>query len=288
MPATTANHLFTLPIPALYPSDTTTAPARTFTCTTHPSNPLIYILTFTSPPDNRLTTPFLRTFLHALRILSLRHPSGLLITTSSIPKFYSNGLDLDHVAATPEYRTTLHSVLLALLSFPMPTLALLNGHAFAGGALLALHHDYRVMNPSKGYFCLNEIDFGMLIGTPLLSIARQKLKPQTFRTLVLEGRRYSGPAAVEDGLVDAVGGMEEAVAYAGREKGRELWTKGKSGIYAKMREEMYRVSVEAMRDTTATDVWREGLEGDKARERRVAESMVSQWEKTEKDVKAKL
>jgi len=55
-----------------------------------------------------------------------------------------------------------------------------------------------------------------------------------------------------------------------------------------MREEMYRVSVEAMRDTTATDVWREGLEGDKAEERRVAESMVSQWEKTGKDAKAKL
>jgi len=82
--------------------------------------------------------------------------------------------------------------------------------------------------------------------------------------------------------------VEEAVAYAGREKGRELWTKGKSGIIAKMREEMYRVSVEAMRDTTATDVWREGLEGDKAEERRVAESMVSQWEKTGKDAKAKL
>ena len=33
----------------------------------------------------------------------------------------------------------------------MPTIALLNGHAFAGGLMLAMHHDYRIMNPSKGF-----------------------------------------------------------------------------------------------------------------------------------------
>lgn len=33
----------------------------------------------------------------------------------------------------------------------MPTVALLNGHTFAGGLILAMHHDYRIQNPTKGF-----------------------------------------------------------------------------------------------------------------------------------------
>lgn len=223
-------------------------------------------------------TPFLHTFHRALSILSLRHPPGLLITTSGISKFFSNGLDLDHVHSThlnSFYTTALFPVFRALLSFPMPTLALLNGHTFAGGLLLAMHHDYRLMNPAKGFAALNEIDFGMLIETPLLSAVREKTSAATFRALILEGRRFPAKAAVEAGFVDEVGGLEEAVKYAVE---RKLWEKGKSGVFARMREEMYRQSVDALSDYTATKMWREGVEGEKVREGREAEEWVRRWE----------
>ena len=56
----------------------------------------VYLVEFTSPPDNRLTTPFCKAFMHALDILEFNHEHGVVITTSGIAKFYSNGLDLEH------------------------------------------------------------------------------------------------------------------------------------------------------------------------------------------------
>jgi enoyl-CoA hydratase/carnithine racemase len=48
-----------------------------------------------------------------------------------------------------------------LLCFPVPTIAAINGHAFAGGFMLAFAHDYRIMRTDRGFLCLPEIDLGM-------------------------------------------------------------------------------------------------------------------------------
>ncbi|KAH9845429.1 Copper homeostasis protein cutC [Teratosphaeria destructans] len=65
----------------------------------------IYLLTWTSPPDNRLRTDFCQALLLALDIVEQRYPPGVLITTSGISKFYSNGLDLEHATYTPHFFT---------------------------------------------------------------------------------------------------------------------------------------------------------------------------------------
>ena len=75
--------LFTLPI----------EPSGSITCT-QPS-PKIYLLTFSAPPDNRLTVSFCTTFQLALDILAHRYPRGVVVSTSGIAKFYSNGLDYE-------------------------------------------------------------------------------------------------------------------------------------------------------------------------------------------------
>lgn len=63
------------------------------TCT-QPSQ-RVYLLTFDSPPDNRLTPEFCAAFVLALDIVDRRFDKGVIITTSAIPKFYSNGLDFE-------------------------------------------------------------------------------------------------------------------------------------------------------------------------------------------------
>lgn len=60
----------------------------------------IYLLTFTSPKDNRLTPTFIDALILALDILEHRFPRGVVITTSGIEKFYSNGLDLGLALST--------------------------------------------------------------------------------------------------------------------------------------------------------------------------------------------
>jgi hypothetical protein len=87
--------LFTLPILI---SPTSDKAAGTVVCTSPSSG--VYVLTFTSPPDNRLLTPFCQALLLALDILEFNHPHGVVITTSGIQKFFSNGLDLEHASST--------------------------------------------------------------------------------------------------------------------------------------------------------------------------------------------
>ena len=77
----------------------------------------------------------------------------------------------------------------------MPTVALINGHAFAGGFMIAMHHDYRIMNPHKGYLCLNELELGIPLNPPMSSVFRQKVSPQTYRRMVLEAHKFKVCAA---------------------------------------------------------------------------------------------
>jgi enoyl-CoA hydratase/carnithine racemase len=143
----------------------------------------------------------------------------------------------------------------------MPTIALLPGHAFAGGLMLAMHHDYRVMNPSRGFACINELEFGVPLKAAMSSIFRLKLSPPIYRQLVLEAHRFGGTAAVEAGIADRVGGLE-AVLELVREK--RLAGKAKTGIYGLLKAEMYRESVALLSA--------EGHAAEEAKERRLAES----------------
>lgn len=108
----TAAPLFTLPI-LLSPATVATG---SIVCTS--PEPNVYLLTFTSPPDNRLLTGFCQAFLLALDIIEFSHPPGVVITTSGIPKFYSNGLDLEHAVSTKGFWTdSLFSLFKRLLTY---------------------------------------------------------------------------------------------------------------------------------------------------------------------------
>ncbi|KAL6817430.1 ClpP/crotonase-like domain-containing protein [Trichoderma camerunense] len=273
--------LFTVPIPPLGPH-----PGGSITVTE--PQPAIYLLTFNSPPDNRLTTPVCKALLAALDLLeSGGHPPGVLITTSAIPKFYSNGLDLQHAIDTPGFWALFYSVWNRLLTFPMPTLALLNGHTYAGGLMLAMAHDYRLAPSPKGFLCLNEVLFGAALQPPMASLFRAKLPSNSiFRKVALEGHRFTGAEAVADGLADGLcpNGVEDAIKFITE---RNLLEKPKKGVYGTIKAEIYKDLVRELKGA--------GLEAENERfanDQRVAAErkefgkvFVEQWRK---DNKAKL
>ena len=77
----------------------------------------VYLLTFVSPPDNRLKTNLCEALHLALEIIEHKYPKGVVMTTSGIAKFYSNGLDLEHATNTPNYwDKTLYALWARLLS----------------------------------------------------------------------------------------------------------------------------------------------------------------------------
>lgn len=84
--------LFTVPITSTGGSIVCTNPTQ--------DQQNVYLLTFTSPKDNRLTPTFIDAHILALDIIEHRYPKGVVITTSGIAKFYSNGLDLELAMST--------------------------------------------------------------------------------------------------------------------------------------------------------------------------------------------
>jgi len=249
--------LFVLQIPASA-DPAGTQSSGSFICTE--AAPRVYLLSFSSPPDNRLTPAFNSTFLLALDTIEHRFPRGVVITTSSITKFYSNGLDYENAIRDPSFFShSLSPLWRRLITYPMPTVALVNGHAFAGGLMTAMMHDYRIMNPHKGFLCLNELDFGAALRPPMASVFRVKLSMTTFRNMVLESRRYAAREALKEGIIDGVGGIDETLAFIGE---RKLTQKAAGTSYGSIKEELYREVIKDLDESA------DGASGDQDRNRR--------------------
>jgi enoyl-CoA hydratase/carnithine racemase len=141
--------------------------------------------------------------------------------------------------------------------------------------MLAMYHDYRIMNPYRGYLCLNELEFGAPLASPMASIFRQKLpNPNTFRTMILESKRFNALESLKEGIVDGLGGWEETKAFLEEMK---LVGKAESGVYGKLKEEMWRETVGLLDGA--------GKEGEEMRakigKKREEESLrrVEEWER---------
>lgn len=128
------------------------------------------------------------------------------LITTGFGKFYSNGLDLDWLRANGErtqwYVGRVQELLSRILTFPLPTVAAVNGHAFAAGCMLAIAHDYRVMREDRGYFCFPEVDINIPFTVGMAALIQAKLLPQTAVTAMTTGHRYGGNEALSAALVD--------------------------------------------------------------------------------------
>src|SRR3569833_2815746 len=85
------------------------------------------------------------------------------LVTKATGKFWSNGLDLEWLFAHPDeyaaYSVRVHALLARMLSLPIVTVAALQGHTFAAGAMQSLCHDLRVMRSNRGFWCLFVVVF---------------------------------------------------------------------------------------------------------------------------------
>jgi Delta3-Delta2-enoyl-CoA isomerase len=154
----------------------------------------------------------------------------VLVTTGG-GKHYSNGFDLEFLgglgnADAVAFLDRTAATLARLLTFPVPTVAAQNGHAFGAGAMLVLAHDLRVANAERGWFCLPEVDLRMQFMPFQLALITSRLPGGVAGRAILSGRRYDGAAAEAAGIVDAVAAPDGLVAaaielagpYAGKER----------------------------------------------------------------------
>jgi enoyl-CoA hydratase/carnithine racemase len=140
------------------------------------------------------------------------------LVTTGTGKFFSNGLDLDWVSAHSDefvgYVVSVHKLLARVLALPVPSVAAIQGHAFAGGGMLALGHDFRVMRADRGFFCLPEVDINIPFSRGMAGLIQSRLSKKTAHEAMTTGRRYGGTDALAAGIVDAVAHEDDVLTSA--------------------------------------------------------------------------
>lgn len=206
----------------------------------------VFVITM-NDGENRWNTTFVREFSAALDEVEASDGAAALVTTSATEKFFSNGLDLEWRTTEGEHRGGDRSVfggefmtlMGRLITFPMPTLAAVNGHAFGAGFMTALCHDIRFMRSDRGFICANEVEIGMVIPNPELALFRHKIPMNAFFETVQLARRWTGPDALAAGIVQKTEPydtlMDSALARAA-----ELAKLGANRkVYGKMKQAIY-------------------------------------------------
>ena len=100
--------------------------------------------------DNPVNMTSLNKMIAAYEKVEQSKDHGVLITIGTSEKFFSTGMDLNYWMENPTLNPMTSGVRLQhlfqkILSFEMPSMAIINGHAYGAGCVISLAHDFRIM-----------------------------------------------------------------------------------------------------------------------------------------------
>jgi enoyl-CoA hydratase/carnithine racemase len=184
-------------------------------------------------------------------------PEPRALVTHASGKIWSNGLDLDWLGQNQDqvqpFVDQVHGLLAKFLSAPMPTVAAIQGHCFAAGAMLALAHDWRVMRADRGYFCLPEADINIPFTPGMSALLQSRLTRKAAHLAMVGAKRFGGEEAAGLLIVDAAVAedqvLSEAVALAGAHAGKLGSTLGT------IKERMYAPTLATLNDPAANKLF---------------------------------
>lgn len=144
--------------------------------------------------------------LETFRQLSTDTDTHALILTGQ-GSFFSFGLDVPELydyspTDFTRFLTKFTELYLRIFEFPKPVVAAINGHAVAGGFMIATPCDYRVMATGKAKISLNEITFGSSVFAGSLEILKCVTGHRNAESFALGGKMYSAEEARALGLID--------------------------------------------------------------------------------------
>lgn len=158
-------------------------------------------------------------------------------------KFFSVGLDVIELYGYDEEKirafwTDFLQLLEDLLAFPKPLVAAITGHSPAGGCVLAIGCDYRVMAEGKFTIGLNEIPVGIMLPASIFEVYRFWIGDRKAYQYLMEGKLLTPPEAQAAGLVDETAPLDEVVQRAEVQVQKYLkfepntWQKSKTNLRA--------------------------------------------------------
>jgi enoyl-CoA hydratase len=157
------------------------------------------------------------------RLEELRALPAPAVVITGQGRIFSAGVDLVRlldggVPYVREFLPALSTMLATVFAFSKPVVAAINGHAMAGGCVLACAADRRLMASDAGRIGVTELLVGVPFPPAAMEIMRCATAPQYFEEAIFSGATYPPPDAVVRGFVHEIiepdGLMDRAVAAA--------------------------------------------------------------------------
>lgn len=152
-------------------------------------------------------------------IASLPGAGARALVISGSPGLFSGGLDVPALLALDRdgiraFWSAYFGLLRDVAGCPVPVLAALTGHSPAGGAVLALHCDYRIGAAGDFRIGFNEVEVGLPIPAAILGVMRATLGYRAARLLTVSGELVDMQRALELGLLDELVAPPDVVPVA--------------------------------------------------------------------------
>ena len=172
--------------------------------------------------ENWFNPSFLDAFLGLLDAVETQTQAATLVVTSTHEKIFSNGIDLqwlqpalqNDLPAAKRFFYQLNQMLKRLLNFPLLTIAAINGHAYAGGAIFSCAFDFRFMRSDRGYFCLPAVDRELVFLPGMQALLENAVPPWILRELQLTGERLTAEVCQRHYIVKAACTMDRLMETA--------------------------------------------------------------------------
>ena len=210
----------------------------------------VLLLTLDRPPANAIDEAMLEA-LESACSAAARDPGVRAVVLTGAGAFFCGGFDLGlqrrDAAGTRRLGDLYREAHLRLLELPKPTVALVRGHATAGGLVLVLACDYRLGAVGDWRLGLNEVSNGMPVPILAHELARDRLDPRELTASVLQAKIYGPEEAVRAGWLDRAVLPEELEAHAIAEARRLAKLPAKA--YAMTKRSLRRVMITEVRAT---------------------------------------
>lgn len=169
------------------------------------------------PPVNALNIELLRTIRHAIDDAVRTGARGLVL--SGAPGMFSAGVDVPALLGrdregVQQFWREFFLTSSKLAMSPVPVVAAITGHSPAGGAVLSLFCDYRVMAEGPFRIGLNEVQVGLVVPESIQHALRRIVGPYRAERLMVAGAMIESSEALACGLVDELTNVEQVVTRA--------------------------------------------------------------------------
>lgn len=156
------------------------------------------------PPANAINLEFVQVLTDAL-LEAGREADAVVV--SGQPGMFSAGLDLPEMLnfdrdQLSRFWQSFLELLKTIATMPVPTAFAMTGHAPAGGIVMALYGDYRIMPRGNFKTGLNEVQVGLVVSSPIHAALARTIGPHIAERILVAGEMMNSERALEIGLVD--------------------------------------------------------------------------------------